>query len=49
MKGYKVSATISGGKRSKTMKTYKKKSTAQKYADDTNKYRRGANARVIKA
>lgn len=46
---YKVSANISGKKRSVTDKSYRKKSTAQKYADETNKYRKGARARVIKA
>ena len=46
---YKVSAKISGSKRIKTTKTFRKKSTAQSYADKTNKFRRNANARVVKS
>lgn len=47
MARYKVSATLHG-KRIRTTKTYRKKSTAQKYADETNKRRKGARARVVK-
>jgi hypothetical protein len=45
---YKVSATISGH-RIVTDKTFAKKTTAQAYADATNKFRHGARAVVVKA
>lgn len=45
--GYKVSATMHG-KRIKTDKTYRKKATAQAYADATNEFRKNARARVVK-
>ena len=44
---YKVRANISGQKRSTTRITFKTKKEAQDYADETNKYRKGANARVV--
>ena len=45
---YEVNANINKGHRSQTKMNFKTKSEAQKYADDTNKYRPGANARVVK-
>jgi hypothetical protein len=47
MKGYKVSALFHG-KRILTDKIFRKKSTAQIYANKTNKSRRNVNARVVK-
>lgn len=44
---YKVRATLRG-KRIDTDITFPTKAEAQKYAKDTNKYYKGANARVIK-
>jgi len=44
---YKVSATIHGN-RIKTSTIFHKKSTAQRYANETNMYFVHANARVIK-
>lgn len=45
---YKVKATIHG-KRIETDIKFRKKKTAQAYADATNMYRKGARARVVKA
>ena len=45
---YEVNANINKGHRSQTKMNFKTRSEAQKYADDTNKYRPGANARVVK-
>lgn len=45
--GYKVNATMHG-KRISTDVIFKTKAEASKYAKDTNKYYRGANARVVK-
>lgn len=45
---YIVKATMHG-KRISTYKTFNKKITAQRYADETNMYHRHARARVCKA
>ena len=44
MARYEVKANISKGKRSQTRMNFKTKAEAQKYADETNKYHKGANA-----
>jgi len=46
---YEVSANIGRSrKRTRTTQKFRTRAEAQKYADDTNKYRPGANARVVK-
>ena len=45
---YKVRANMYSGKRITTTKYWNKKKNAEKYAEETNKNRPGARARVIK-
>ena len=45
---WKVRARMYSGERINTTKYWATKEGAQKYADQTNKYRPGARARVIK-
>lgn len=46
--GYVVSMKA-GSKRIRTTKVWRTKSEASKYARETNKFRKGANAKVVKA
>lgn len=48
MAQYRVSATING-RRILTDIVFDSKIKAMAYADETNRYRHGANARVVKA
>jgi hypothetical protein len=44
---YKVKATMHGERVTTDMK-WKTREAAKKYAEETNRYRRGARARVVK-
>lgn len=47
MKTFEVTAKVAGAKRSRTHLAFKTKAEAQKYADDTDRYYPGANAKVV--
>ena len=45
---YEVTAKIAGSRRARTKLNFTTKAAAQKYADETNKFYPGANAKVVK-